>query len=195
MPSINIASATDPANYAETEILATDFKLRPAYVEQYSLNVQKEIAGNVLGIAYVGNVGRRLVAYPNANQAPYEGAPTPIASLPTTVISDGQSAGVTSYNAMQLTAERRLRKGFSANINYTLAHNLGNVSSNAEASGGSIQNGNRFTCVGECHVSLGSYSPAYRVVNSWQTYDYGNSEIDLRQRTAVTLGYEIPYGQ
>ena len=49
--------------------------------------------------------------------------------------------------------------------------------------------------MGECHVSLGTDSPAYRVVNSWETYDYGNSEIDLRQRTAVTLGYDIPYGQ
>lgn len=192
VPTVDITTATDPANYAGASFLATDFNFRPSYVEQYSLGIQKDVAGNVVGASYVGNLGRRIVAYPNANQAPYAGAPTPIPSLPTTIISDGMSAGVSAYNALQLTVERRLTKGLSGNVNYTFAHNLSNVSTNGEGSA-NIPNGDRFSCVGPCHVNIPGTSN-YTVVNSWEVYDYGNSEIDLRHRVAVTIGYQIPYG-
>jgi hypothetical protein len=193
IPVFDMAQATNPANYAGKLFYAMDFNFRPTYIEQYSLQVQKDISGNVVGIGYVGNLGRRLVGYPNLNQVPYPGAPTPIASLPTTIISTGVSQGMSSYNALQATIERRLARGLSANANYTFSHALSNITTNGE-SASNIPNGNRFSCVGPCHVNIPGTSN-YKVVNGWQKYDYGNSELDVRHRFALTLGYDLPFGK
>jgi hypothetical protein len=189
-PVFDVTQATNPANYAGGLFYAMDFKFKPSYIEQYSLAVEKDMGGNVIGVGYVGNLGRRIVGYPNLNQAPYPGAPTPIPSLASTIISTGVSAGVSSYNALQLTVERRLAKGLSGNVNYTLAHSLSDIVTNGEGAS-NIPNGDRFSCVGECHVNIPG-TQNYKTVNSWEVYDYGNSELDVRQRVALTLGYEIP---
>ncbi len=203
-PVIDMTQATNRANYADKLFYAMDFNFKPTYIMQYSLQVQKDFHGNVAGIGYVGNMGRHLVGYPNLNQAPYgpvedahgnivtPGAPTPIPSLPNTVISTGVSAGVSNYNALQVTLERRLTKGLSANANYTWAHALANISSNGE-SPGNIPNPDRFSCVGACHINIPG-STNYTIGKSWQVYDYGNSEMDVRQRFAFTVSYALPFG-
>ncbi len=203
LPNVDPATATNPADYYGSEILAMDVNFRPTYVEQYSLGVQKDFAGNVFGVNYVGNLGRRLVGYPNLNQAPYNCpsgdtctggvAPTPIASLPTTVVSTGVSQGKSSYNALQLSLERRMAKGLSGNANYTYGHNLSNISTNGEAAA-NIPNPDQFSCVGACHIDIPASGGKYTVGTGWQSYDYGNSEIDVRHRVAITLNYDLPFG-
>ena len=95
-----------PGDYAGQMLYAMDFNFKPTYVEQYSLQVQKDYKGNVFGIGYVGNLGRRLVGYPNLNQPAYgatedasgnviaPAAPTPITGIPSsTIVSTGVSSG------------------------------------------------------------------------------------------------------
>ena len=199
------AQLANNSNYADQLLYAMDFNFKPTDIMQYSLQVQKDFHGNVAGIGYVGNLGRHLVGYPNLNQPAYgavedshgniitPGAPTPIASLPHTIISTGVSAGVSNYNALQVTLERRLANGLSANANYTWAHALANISSNGE-SPGNIPNPDRFSCIGACHINIPGTSN-YTIGRSWEVYDYGNSELDVRNRFALTLGYDIPLGK
>jgi hypothetical protein len=200
----DLTQATNQANYAGKLFYAMDFNFKPTYIEQYSLQLQKDFHGNVVSIGYVGNEGRHLVGYPNLNQPAYAGATTPIYVPVTnfgvtsnlfgsTIISTGVSAGVSSYNALQVTLERRLAKGLSGNANYTWAHALANISSNGE-SPSNIPNPDRFSCVGLCRVNIPG-SSNYTTVKSWEKYDYGNSELDVRQRLAFTLGYELPVGK
>jgi hypothetical protein len=194
-----------PADYAGQLLYAMDFNFKPTYIMQYSFQVQKDFKGNVIGIGYVGNEGRHLVGYPNLNQPAYgattvnnvvtsPAAPTPITGIPSsTIVSTGVSAGVSNYNALQVTLERRLAKGLSGNVNYTWAHALANISSNGEGPS-NIPNPDRFSCVGLCRVNTPGTSN-YTIVKSWEKYDYGNSETNVRQRFALTLGYDLPAGK
>ncbi len=54
---------------------ATDFNFKASYIQQYSLNIEKELKGNLLTLAYVGNHGSRLATYLNINQLPYLALP------------------------------------------------------------------------------------------------------------------------
>lgn len=186
VPSTNILLATDPANYVGTTIYSTDFNYKNSYLQQFSLNVQKEIAGNVLTVAYVGNHGARLVlANVNINQRPYEGAPFPIPSLANVSIQQRTSNLLSNYNAFQVSLERRLKNGLAGNINYTLARNL----TNAQVIDEGQPVGN---CVGPCHVDDGSGHVL--TYNSYSQYDYGNADLDTRHRVALTMSYNLPFG-
>ena len=186
VPSANLALATDPANYAGTTIYATDPDFKSSYLQQYSLNVQKDFHGNVLTAAYVGNHGARLVLNNvNSNQRSTPGAAAPIAALPTVNLQERRSVLSSNYNALQLQVERRLRAGLAANVNYTLAHNL----TNAQVVDEGQPVGN---CVGACLVDNGTGQG--EVENSYYQYDYGNADIDTRHRIALTMTYALPFG-
>ncbi len=186
VPSTNLALATNPANYAGTTIQATEPNYKNSFLQQFSLNVEKDFHGNVATIAYVGNHGSRLVANgPNINQRPYAGAPFPIPSLPNVTIAQRRSDLLSSYSAFQASLERRLRSGIAANVNYTFAKNLTNAQVIDE--GQPINN-----CVGPCHVDNGNGQPV--TYNSYYQYDYGNADIDTRHRLSLTMTYELPFG-
>jgi hypothetical protein len=186
IPSTNLALATDPANYVGTTIQSTDFNYKNSYLQQYSLNVEKDFRGNVITIAYVGNHGARLVlANTNINQRPYVGAAFPIPSLPNVNIQQRTSNLSSNYNALQLSVERRLRSGLAFNVNYTLARNL----TNAQVIDEGQPVGN---CVGPCQVDNGSGRGM--TYNSYFQYDYGNADIDTRHRVAITMTYRLPFG-
>jgi outer membrane receptor protein involved in Fe transport len=187
IPSANLALVTDPSNYANEGTLYTyDFNLKSSYLQQYSVNVEKDFFhGNVVTIAYVGNRGSRLPTLASINQLPYAGAPYPIASLPGVTIADRESIMNSNYNALQASLQRRLKNGLAFNVNYTWSHGLTNV--------GGIGEGNaQGSCVGPCHVDNGSGQAV--TYNSFFQYDYGNSDLDTRQRVSLTMTYDLPFG-
>lgn len=204
-PVLNMALATNPANYAGTTIQATDFDYKNAYLEQYSLNIEKDIRGNVITLAYVGNHGGRLVTDSiNANQLPFPAADggtfpfanftipgagpngTSLSYLNGVNIAARKSVLKSLYNAGQISVERRMHDGLAANVNYTWAHNL----TNAEDIDEGQATGN---CYGTCHMDDGQGNPVN--VNSFYQYDYGNADIDTRQRLALTMSYDLPFGK
>ncbi len=185
VPSTDITLATDPATY--TTILSTDFNFKNTYLQQYSLNVEKDLRGNVVTIAYVGNTGGRLVANGiNINQRPFAGAPYPLPNLPNASIVERQSNLKSNYNSMQLSVQRRLTSGLAANVNYTYARSL----SNAQVLDEGQPVGN---CVGPCKVDNGSGQAV--TYDSYFQYDYGNADLDTRHRFALTFTYQLPFGQ
>lgn len=157
---------------------AKPFNYRNAYVEQFNLLAQRDFKGNVLSVGYVGELGRHLNAQiPNYNLPAPSGSSTvpsaPYASrLPNVnTIQYFGSFAVSNYHSLQTSFERRLSHGLTLNTNYTLAHTLDNTNNQGtEGDGG--------------------YGLQPTKIN---TYDYGNSTLDIRHRIAVTANYALPF--
>jgi hypothetical protein len=152
-PSLNVALATNTANYAGTSIAAIPPNAAESYMQQTNLQLQKQFGANVIAVGYVGEFGRHIAAFngsANENVAanPTETAPNG-ATLPAvlggattgfgtlagfpwlnkTTINETVSNGVSSYNALQAAFVRRFSHGLTVNFNYTWAHSMDNVSS------------------------------------------------------------------
>ena len=154
---------------------------RMAEINQTSLGLEQSVGAYVIGARYVGDFGRHLMLGLNIDQP----APSPNVLTPTelqderpynsvlpnvTSIGEFITEGDSSYNALQVTGSRRMEHGLGVNINYTYAHQLDDIS----LSGG------------------GDYG---LLPNQVSTYDYGNSDIDIRHKVAGGVMYELPFGR
>lgn len=179
LPPLTPQSVTNPTGTVVSEA----FNFKSGHLHQFNVNLQKQIGSNVLGIGYVGELGRNLLSeIPNIDVP----APSPVTSVtaamrPFYALDPGltgiqviQSTGVSSYHAMQLTAERRFTRGLSVNANYTWAHGINDV--------GDISTGNGANGYGQ-------------VPGSVAVLDRGNSDVDIRHRIAATFNYELPLGR
>lgn len=169
-PSGSIASSVDP-------------HFLPSYVEQTNLTAQHDFRGNVFTASYVGMFGRHVREnVPDINAAPPNNSATPntlrpyYATVPNlTQITQVRTSFASSYNALQLSFERRTKSGLTVGGNYTLAHGLDDASGNSGTQGAGDG-------VGEI-PSLES------------TLDYGNSDLDIRNRIVFTTNYDLPFGK
>jgi hypothetical protein len=156
-------------------------------IEMFNLALQRDILGNVLTVAYVGELGRHQIfestivnsAAPNG---PYPtsattgpGAPpalTTAAALPNVQNIDGfLPVAASNYNALQLIFARRVTKGLTFNSNYTYARGLTNSTGGSGATAG------------------------FGLLPNNPSYDYGNSLNDVRHRVATSLSYDLPFGK
>jgi len=164
-------------------------------LEQFNLTVQQELKGVTMTVSYVGQLGRHLFntfninrtvdssghgtacytdadaaarcsKYTNANRAYYSILPG------ITTITTFQSSGASNYHALQASLERRFSHGFGFNANTTWAHLLDN--SNESISGGAGGN--------------------HQVNETAHIDDYGNGDLDIRNRIVVTGNYALPFG-
>ena len=173
----------DP-NAGGLALVAKQRNFRAAYLEQFNLTLQKQFGENVLTVGYVGSLGRRQ---PMSGSS-HANLPTPNANGTITLVGGEvprkyasvlpgihdiqlyENERTSNYNAMQASFERRFSKGLMMNANYTWAHGLNNWSG-YESGGGP---------------------------NEWAgnpQHDYGNSDLDVRHRLAVTATYELPFAK
>ena len=156
------------------------------YVQQFNLMVQKEFGANVFTLGGVGELGRHLLFQPSINMplpsGPYpndatQGPPAPPAlltsgALPNVGTIEGDLPWATNnYYAMQAVFARRFTKGLSFNANYTWAHGLGDAVAGSGAG----------TAIG--------------MIPTDPRADYGNSGVDIRDRFASSLSYQLPFGR
>ena len=156
-----------------------------SYLEQFNLLLQKDVRGTVFTAGYVGELGRHLFdEVPNAGlPAPagpgHAAAPPPLiyaAQLPrVTTISYFADFGTSSYNSLQLSVERRISHGLTANFNYTYSHTLDDVLET-------------FSGDGSAFAGFGL------LPSQISTYDHGNSPLDLKDRFAGFFNYDLPFG-
>src|SRR5205814_5637201 len=170
--------SSDVANPTGT-VSAQAKGLKNAYVRQFNLAVQKQIGANSISIGGVGTQGRRALYLRNADLPlpPGPGAPKPAYVYATqlskvTNIQYVDNAGLTNFYALQAIFLRPSSHGLSFNANYTWAHGLSN----------SVQ-------------SASSTTNTYALITNDPMYDYGNSPIDVRQRIAGALIYDLPFGK
>ena len=152
-----------------------------AYIMQWNLTFQKQIGANVVSAGYVGQLGRHLQYAPNINIPPPSQAGLGVynprafsAFMPNLAsINYYTATGASEYNAAQFTIERRYSKGLTANVNYTFARNLTNISDGGTTGA----------------ATVGAILPNDR------SYDWGNSDIGIKHRFSFRLNYELPFGK
>jgi hypothetical protein len=110
---------------------------RPAQVYNYSFGIQHNLGfETVLGVTYVGNQGKHLPQTRGLNTIPYGARflpqhadpTTPGRPLPDTFISPFtgysgvsllENSGISNYNSLQVTANRRFQRGFQFGLAWT----------------------------------------------------------------------------
>lgn len=147
-----------------------------AYVQTWNLNIQREVAKDLaVSIGYFGTKGTHLRISRNINQ-PINGVrPFSNVSLsspirpgaPLNNIVQIEGTGNSSYNAMWLTATKRLSRGFQFNASYTFSKSIDYNSLNSQ--GVVIQD-------------------SYNLRDS-----RGLSDFDARHRFVISGIYELPF--
>ncbi len=149
-------------------LYAKDLNWRASYVHQFNINLQKQFGANMISAGYVATLGRRQFAETNANMPP----PSTGDTLPYVYASQLPNVGT----IQQID-----------NFAYSDYH------------GGMFSFQRRFTkglAVNANYTwshNLGLTGTGLRMVNPG--LDYGNMQLDIRQRIAMMLNYELPVGK
>jgi len=191
----SIPVVASPANNPVGVVRGIAPNFRPGAAMQYDLAVQKDFfGGNVLTVNYVGVLGRHApqgfvdlnapppAAYANGTAAQ---AARPYYSLypGLTNISWYASEGVSSYNGVNLTLERRFKNGLSYNLNANYSRLLDNYVGLSNGAGDGY---------GYNVNAIAGTLPANGYANG-SRYEYGNSDLDIRNHAAATLNYLLPF--
>jgi Carboxypeptidase regulatory-like domain/TonB dependent receptor-like, beta-barrel len=174
------ANTLDPANVvlAQVQLRAANPNASTSYIQQYSIGFQREIAGDWLAeIAYVGSKGTHLYTLRDLNQ-PLPGQtnlpraqrfPFPAFGL----VEYRDDNGISNYNSMEATLDKRFRRGYTIRAAYTFSKSLDNSFEHL-TSGGS-----------------NSFPQNARDLHSW----YGLSDFDVRHRFVANGIWELPFGR
>lgn len=155
---------------------AVDLGFDNAYVQSYNLNVQRQIRPNLaLMVGYFGSKGTHLRLSRNLNQIvggvrPFAALSANSAILPGTVlgnITEREGTGNSRYNALWVSANKRLSRGFQFNASYTLSKSIDYNSQSSQ--GVTVQDSNNIRG------------------------DRGLSDYDARHRFVINAIYELPF--
>jgi hypothetical protein len=179
-----------PSNVAfplsQASVFNPNFKL--ASIQQWNLTLEHLFPGSTIARAsYVGTKGTHLSVDREANAAVYipglcGSPPSPCSTSQNTdsrrpfqglqSVLDGESVGNSSYNALQLSVERRMSASLTISSNYTWGKSIDTVSSNAN---GTLHAG--FNTVAD-PFNLGAYR--------------GLSDFDLRNSFSTSFVWQLP---
>lgn len=174
-PTVNFESAKNPSG----GVVGVFPKFRSAYAQQYNLTVQHEIAPwqMLVKLAYVGNLGRRLGTTIDLNQ-PLAGPTAVNSRRPFFGVRPGLQAityalsdGLGSYQAFQVTVDKRMSRGLSMLMGYTWGHAIDTVGNDFGGGAGTPQD----------------------IRN--RAADRGNSAFDIRHRLTLSSTYILPFGK
>ena len=162
-------------------------KFKTALIQQFNLQLEQQVGANVFTIGYVGNIAQHLPeSIDNINQ------PSPFNPLiPSAVpgygqkqlatqlgnagsISYIQSEGISNYNSLQTSFQRRFTHGLAFDANYTWAKGLSDASSFSQQ---------------------GDQGWAHADPTRIRQIDYGKTDTDIQNRFALSLNYELQYGK
>jgi len=177
----------DPARFSGVELAteALEFNLRPSYLMQYSLNLQRELGNSVLSLAYVGSRGVNLFGQGDTNIGFPQLLPDgreffPEGSRrrnPSFDIVRSTIQGFSSvYNGMAAGLSRR----FSSGLQFQFAYTLGKSIDERSGTNGRLDYSN-----GQARA-LDPYN---------RRLDRGLSDFDVRHSFAANATYELPFGR
>lgn len=174
--TIRLDNAFNVAKAAGLSPATVDQGFDNAYIQSYNLNIQREVASGVgVTVGYFGSKGTHLRIARNINQPingvrPFATLSTSSPILPGSVLSNItqiESTGNSSYNALWVTANKRLARGLQFNASYTWSKSIDYNSLNSQ--GVIVQN-------------------SYDLRNS-----RGLSDYDARHRFVINTIYELPF--
>jgi outer membrane receptor protein involved in Fe transport len=140
--------------------ITKDFK--GARVPQWNVNLQHLAWGTVFQISYIGSAGRRLPVQIDYNQG-INGVRLLAQYGP---VNLNESVSKSSYNALWLSANKRLSKGLTFSGSYTFSKS----------------------------IDLNSVNGGAQIQDSWNlSAERGLSDFDARHRVVVNAIYELPF--
>ena len=174
--TIRFENAIDLAQAAGLAPATVDHGFDNAYLQSWNLNVQRELLPGLAVMAgYFGSKGTHLILRRNINQ-PVDGVrPYPVVSPSSAIlpnaplgnITQAESTGNSSYNALWVSASKTLASGLQINASYTWSKSLD-------------------------YNSLSSQGIV--VQNSYNLRsDRGLSDFDARHRFVARAIYDLPF--
>jgi len=159
---------------ANTTVNSFPFNFPVPYVEQWNINVERQLNGNfVAQLGYTGSEAHKLPEVVNVNQ-PFPGSGSVNSRRPF------QGVGVidfygplvnSTYNALIAKLQRQFSKGLSVTVSYTYGHSIDGGRNNNDSSDNAPQN-----------------------VRALQA-DKGSSNFDVRHRFVLSGFYQLPFGK
>jgi hypothetical protein len=174
------------------------------YLEQFSLQVQKAIAGNVVQVGYVGNLGRHnggSIPFTAINNNTVAGNPLALTYpwLASNSVSAAASLNTSAYHALQMNLVRRFTNGLTVNVNYAWAHALQSGQAPCKAvyspADFGYSNGPKF--INPCFYDNVS-NPSSPIIETSLTDGpgmIGNTQYDVPNHVAGTINYQLPFGK
>ena len=180
IPALSISNLTAGAASLAPTTIASDF--RNAYVQSYNLNVQQQVSptfGVMVGyfgskgtnLRYLANINQRIGSstgprpFPTLSGSTVPGFP---ATTPLSLINQVTSGANSNYNALWLSANKRMSHGVQFNASYTYSKSLDYNSQSSQA-----------------------------IVPFQNSYDpranYGPSDFDARHRAVLNGIYDLPF--
>ena len=178
----NAITAAQAAGSLSPTSVAQDF--RTAYMQSYNFNLQEAITNDLgLMVGYIGNKGTHLRTALNLNQylpgttnvRPYPtlSAASPIdPGLALGNVYQWEGIGNSSYNALWVTATKRLSRNLQFNTSYTWSKSLDYTSYNTQN-------------------AVGAIAPMQDSYNL--RLDRGLSDFDVRHRVVFSGLYQLPF--
>ncbi|HEX6771608.1 MAG TPA: TonB-dependent receptor, partial [Acidobacteriaceae bacterium] len=160
-------------------LVGSQTQFRSSYSEQYNLSTQYAFSPTLsLTTGFVGNVSRRLTAFPDQNAPIGLVGPQDNSQNIRPFPGFGGSQfvayeGVGSYNSGQVTLEKRNANGLYFLATYTYSHALDDTATPL--------NGGANTYRSALVVPIG--------------YEYTNSDWDVRHRVTLNASYQLPFGK
>jgi hypothetical protein len=168
--------------------VSNDQYMRDSYIQQWNLNVQRKLPGNVvLDVGYVGSKGTKLVVTYDDLNRPIDvvdprtaglaslNARRPNQAYQRSVRAD-KAIGNSIYHSLQVKAERRLSSGLVFLTAYTYSHSISGPSD----IGGQVGGG----------FFIGAPQDAY-----YMRGDRSTSGFDVTQRFVQTVLYDLPFAR
>ena len=164
--------------------VAEQVNFKNALIQQFNLQLEQQVGANVFIIGYVGNVGQHLpesinninqplpfnpITNPNASARPLNG---PLPNLGN--VSYLATGGISNYNGLQTSFQRRFTKGLAFDANYTWAKALADTSTFSQQ---------------------GDQGWSNALPTNIRATEYGNADTDLQNRFALSINYEFQYGK
>lgn len=158
-----------PSTFAASDVFTVDQKIRTPYVQNYNLNLQQELARNVvLQLGYVGSAGRKLFRYIDINQVNPATGTVAFPSLG--FVNQFQSSASSNYNSLQASLIFRDWHRLSSTINYTYSHSIDNASDGQDYVPNATQPDNSFR----------------------PDLERASSNFDMRHHFSWTFDYHVP---
>jgi hypothetical protein len=161
-----------------------DLNTRSSYVEQFNVSLQRQFGPHSITLAYVGDIGQALLRQTNADEPSTPGATAMVYGNPAgcnpggcmTNSNTGAASSITHtfngasehYDAMQLVYSLKASNNLTVGANYVWAHAL-------------------------TDATFGATNQTAGILTDNRQYDFGNSDLDVRQRVTGHASYALPF--
>jgi hypothetical protein len=182
------AGLLDPNTLASTvQRRAQDPDQVTPSIHQFNLGTQYQIASDLaVDIAYVGNKGKHLPGFRNLNQRFVVQNPDgsqAAGNRPYPALGDIQwmeNRVSSDYNSFQVSLEKRLSRGLTGLVSYTLGEAITDAPDHISTSGGGAG------------VDTGTFREPQDAFNL--AAERGPAEFDVRHRFVASYVWELPFG-